>query len=215
MTTLRFSLAPLLVLGMTAVLAGCTTTSQVTAEWRDPTFAAGSLNGRRLLVVCRAPDDAIRRLCEDQWVQLLGSQGSTTVPSYEIAGFPWTSADASAEMMSALRTSGVSALVSMAIGSNNLTLVNQGAQVGVGIGGGSGGGHRGGGFSFGGFGISFPIGSGTATHGLTANSSMLDVASGKVIWSGSASAPATTGIRAQVSALAQVTSEAMRRAGLF
>jgi len=212
--TLRISLAPLLALGLAATLAGCATT-QMNAEWRDPAFAAGSLKGRRLLVVCRAPDETMRRVCEDQWASRLGAQGVSPVLSYSIPGFPWASPETSDEMKAAARSSGVAALASMSLSPSDVAVVNPGPQVGVGIGGGSGGGYRGGGFSFGGIGISLPIGGATTTQGLGANSSLLDVASGKLVWSGSASTPASGDVVAQVGALTQVTIEAMRKAGLI
>ena len=214
MTGLRTFLAPLLALGLTAMLAGCATT-QMNAEWRDPTFAAGSLKGWRLLVVCRAPDETMRRVCEDQWASRLGAQGVSPVLSYSIPGFPWASPDTSDEMKSAARSSGVAALISMSLNTSGVAMVNPGPQVGVGIGGGSGGGYRGGGFSFGGIGISLPIGGATTTQGLGATSSLLDAASGSLVWSGSASTPATGDLRAQVGDLARVTIEALRKAGLI
>jgi uncharacterized membrane protein YgcG len=214
MTTPRITVARLLVLGFVSMLAGCATT-QMNAEWRDAAFAATSLKGQRVLVVCRAPDDTMRRVCEDQWASQLGAQGVAPVRSYSIPGFPWASGDNADEMKAAVRASGAAALATMSLAPSDFAVVNPGAQVGVGIGGGSGGGYRSGGFSFGGFGISFPIGGATATQGLGATSSLVDVASGKVVWSGSASTSASSDILGQVGALTQVTIEAMRKAGLI
>ena len=214
MTTLRNSLARGLVLGFAAMLAGCATT-QMNAEWRDPAFTAGPLKGRRVLVVCRAPDEAMRRVCEDQWAGQLGAQGIAPVQSYSIPGFPWTSGDTSDEMKAAVRASGAAALAGMSLYPGDVAVVNPGAQVGVGIGGGSGGGYRGGGFSFGGIGITLPIGGATTTQSLAASSSLVDVASSRLVWSGSASTPASGDVFAQVGALTQVTIEAMRKAGLI
>ena len=73
----------------------------------------------------------------------------------------------------------------------------------------------GGGFSVGGIGITLPIGGAIPTQSLAASSSLVDVASGKLVWSGSASAPASGDIVAQVGALSQVTIEAIRKAGLL
>ena len=213
MATLRTIRASLLAVGLAAMLAGCATT-QIDAEWRDPTLGAGSVKGT-LLVVCRAPDEAMRRVCEDQWAGRLQEQGIAHVLSYSIRGFPWASLDTSDEMKSAARSSGAAALASMSLHRSDLAVVISGPQVGVGIGGGSGGGHRGGGFSFGGIGISLPIGGATTSQGLGANSSLLDVASGKLVWSGSASTPASGGMTAQLRALAQVTIDAMRKAGVI
>jgi hypothetical protein len=210
----RTRLASLLATGLAWVLAGCATT-QMTAEWRDPAFTAASLKGKRLLVLCRAPDETMRRVCEDQWMGQLATQGMALVPSYSVSGFPVASADGSEEMRSAVRASGAAALVSVSLQLSDVAVVNPGPQVGIGIGGGSGGGYRSGGFSVGGIGISLPIGSATATQGLGANASLVDAATGKLVWSGSASTPASSDVSAQVGALTQVTVEAMRKAGLI
>ena len=168
-----------------------------------------------MLVVCRAPDEAMRRVCEDQWSSQLGARGVAALQSYSIANFPWTSGDTSAEMRAAVRASGVAALASMSIYPSEVASINPGPQVGIGIGGGSGGGYRGGGFSVGGIGITLPIGGATTTQSLAASSSLVDVASGKLVWSGIANTSASGDVLAQVSALAQVTTEAMRKAGLL
>jgi hypothetical protein len=211
---LRIVQSHLLAAGLAGLLAGCATT-QMNAEWRDPAATAGSLKGARVLVVCRGPDEAVRRVCEDQWSSQLGTKGAAVQTSYSIPGFPWASGDTSDEMRAAVRASGVAALASMSLYPSDAAVVSPGAQVGVGIGGGSGGGYRGGGFSVGGIGITLPIGGATATQGLAASSSLVNVASGKLVWSGSASTPASGDILGQVAALTQVTIEAMRRAGLI
>jgi hypothetical protein len=204
----------LLAASLVATLAGCATT-QMTAEWRNPTFNAVSLKGARVLVVCRAPDEAVRRGCEDHWSNQLGARGIVAVRSYSIPGLPWASPDASDEMRGALRASGAAMLASMSLYAGGVAVVNPGAQVGVGVSAGSGGGHRGGGFSVGGIGISFPIGGATAAQSLAASSSLTEAAQGTLVWSGSASAPASGDALAQVGALTQVTIEAIQRAGLI
>jgi uncharacterized membrane protein YgcG len=210
----RVSLARLLAVGLAALLGGCATT-QMSAEWRDPAFPPASLAGRRVLVVCRAPDEAMRRLCEDQWSSQLGARGVAASQSYAIAGFPWASGDTSDEMRAAVRASGVAAVASMSLYPSEFAVVNPGPQVGVGVSGGSGGGYRGGGFSFGGIGISVPIGGATPTHSLTASSSLVDMGSGRLVWSGSANTPTSGDVVGQVAALTQVMAEAMRRAGVL
>jgi hypothetical protein len=213
-TMVRVLLARLWEVGLAALLGGCATT-QMNAEWRDPAFTAGSLAGRRVLVVCRAPDEAMRRVCEDQWSSQLGARGVAASQSYAIAGFPWVSGDTTDEMKAAVRASGVAAVASMSLYPSEFAVVNPAPQVGVGVSGGSGGGYRGGGFSFGGIGITLPIGGATPTQSLAAGSSLIDVASGRLVWSGSANTPASGDVIGQVSALTQVVTDAMRRAGLL
>jgi hypothetical protein len=110
----QMSLARPLAVGLTAVLAGCATT-QMKAEWWDPDFSVASLNGRRVLVVCRAPDEAMRRVCEDQWSFQLGARGVVAAQSYATPRFPWASGDVSDEMKAAVRASNVAALASMSL----------------------------------------------------------------------------------------------------
>ena len=208
------SLARLLGLGAALTLAGCATT-EMNVEWRDPAFSGASLAGARVLVVCRAPDEAIRRVCEDRWATQLGAQSVSAVRSYSIPGFPWASEDTSDEMKAAARASGAAALAATSLSPSDVVVVDSGPQVGIGVGGGSGGGYRGGGFGFGGIGISLPVGNPTTTQGLVASSSLMDMASGKVVWSGSASAPPSGDAVAQLDTLAQVTIQAMRKAGLL
>jgi hypothetical protein len=197
---------------LAAVLAACATT-QMSAEWRDPALAPATYKAARVLVVCRANDETLRRVCEDQWALQLGTQGLATVPSYSIAGFPWASPDTSDDMKAALRAAGVAALAAMSLAPGEVAVVSSGPQVGVGVGGSSGG--RGGGISVGGIGISFPIGSPTATQGLGASAVLVDVAGARIVWSGKASAPPSGDLGRQVLELTQVTTEAMRRAALF
>jgi hypothetical protein len=194
-----------------ALLTGCATT-QMNAAWRDPSFVAGPLQGWRVLVVCRAPDEALRRVCEDQLSNQLSARGVVAAQSYSITGFPWASADASDELRAAARASGVAALASMSLYPGELAVAAPGAQIGVGV---SGGGYRGGGISFGGLGISIPIGGTTPTQSLIASSSLVELAGGKLVWSGQASTPASGDSQAQVGALTQIMIEALGKAGLI
>lgn len=214
MKWLRTLCACLLVAGLAGLVTGCATT-QMNTEWRDPAATAGLFKGARVLVVCRGPDEAVRRVCEDQWSSQLGARGVAVQPSYSIPGFPWASGDTSDEMRAAVRASGAAAFASMSLYPSDVAVVSPGAQVGVGIGAGSGGGYRGGGFSVGSIGITLPIGGATATQGLASSSSLVNVASGKLVWSGSASTPASADVLSQVGALTQVTIEAIRKAGLI
>jgi hypothetical protein len=211
---LRKVLLYLPALALAATLAGCATT-RMTAEWKDPAYAGASLKGKRVLVACRAPDDAMRRLCEDQWANQLGAQGIVVVRSYTVAGFTPGGTDNPDEMRAAGRRSDTAVVATVSLQPSDVTLVNPGPQVGVGMGGGSGGGYRGGGFGFGGVGVSFPIGGATATQRLAASTSLVDVASGKLFWSGNATTPSSADQGGQVSALAQKTIESLRSAGVL
>ncbi len=196
-----------------AVTAGCATT-EMTAQWKDPAFA-GVLAGSRVLIVCQARDDTLRRVCEDQWATRLAAHGVAGLRSYSLPGFPPGGAANPEEMAMAGRANGVAAVASTQITLSDFAVVNPGPQVGFGLGGGSGGGYRGGGFSVGGIGLSFPVGGATTTRSLGSSTSLVDPASGAVIWSGSATTSATGDVTAQVDALTQVTIDAMQKAGLI
>ena len=66
-------LPPLL---LAAVIAGCATT-EMTAQWKDPAYGS-TLTGSRVLVLCQARDDTLRRVCEDQWATRLAAHGAVS-----------------------------------------------------------------------------------------------------------------------------------------
>lgn len=202
---------PLLLLA--AVIAGCATT-EMTAQWKDPAYGS-ALTGSRVLVLCQARDDTLRRVCEDQWATRLATHGVAGIRSYSLPGFPPGGAANPEEMAMAGRESGATAIASTQLTLSDFAVVNPGPQVGFGLGGGSGGGYRGGGFSVGGIGLSFPVGGATTTRSLGSSTSLVDLASGAVIWSGSATTSASGDVTSQVGALTEVTIEALRKVGLI
>jgi hypothetical protein len=202
---------PLLLLA--TVIAGCATT-EMTAQWKDPAYG-GALTGSRVLVLCQAHDDTLRRVCEDQWATRLAAQGVAGIRSYSLPGFPPGGAANPEEMAMAGRENGATAVASTQIMLSDIAVVNPGPQVGFGLGGGSGGGYRGGGFSVGGIGLSFPVGGATTTRSLGSSTSLVDLSSGAVIWSGSATTSASGDMMSQVGALTQVTIDALQKAGLI
>ena len=165
---------------LAAAIAGCATT-EMTAQWKDPAYGS-ALSGSRVLVLCQARDDTLRRVCD---------------------------------MAMAGRENGATAIASTQLMLSDFAVVNPGPQVGFGLGGGSGGGYRGGGFSVGGIGLSFPVGGATTTRSLGSSTSLVDLASGAVIWSGSATTSASGDVTSQVGALTEVTIEALRKVGLI
>jgi hypothetical protein len=199
---------------LAAALTGCATT-RIESEWRDPAAAQTSLLGQRVLVVCRAPDDTTRRVCEDEWARQAEGFGVAAVRSYTLPGFAPKSGDLSDEVRGAAREARATAIVASTVQTNGGTTWSRGGPtVGVGVGGvgGSGGGNVG----FGGVSIGFPVGgSAQRSVGLGASTSVVDVASGKLLWSANASAPTAGEQRAQLGDLARVTLEAMRKAGLL
>ncbi len=201
-------------LALAATLAGCATT-EMTTQWRDPNFTGGSLKGKRVLVVCQGRDDTMRRVCEDQWVARLGAQAVLATPSYSIPNFPPSGVANPDQLKAAAQTSGAVAIATMQLNPSGVVAVNQGASVGIGVGGGSGGGYSGGGFSFGGLGITLPVGGATATQGLGSSTTLVDAASNALVWSGNATTPASADVTGQVSALIQISVESIQKAGLI
>lgn len=204
----------LMLAALAALAAGCATT-RVDTEWRDPAFSPQPLARERVLIACRAIDETLRRVCEDEWSRQLGAAGVVAVPAYAQPGFPVNAGDLSGELRDAGVRARALAIVSTTMQtSGGTTTWGYGPQVGVGVG--ATGGSGGGGFSFGSVGISLPIGGGApAAVGLGASTSLVDVGTGKLAWSANASAPGHGDQRTQLAELVRVTVEAMRKAGLF
>jgi hypothetical protein len=193
-----------------ALLAGCATT-QVNVQWTEPEFKGRSLRGEKVLVVCDAPDVATQRVCQEQLAAQLRSAGAVPVISANAgltAGPPPTN-DAT---LVAARGAGAKAIFGATVGVD-VTVVNPGPSVGIGIGGfgGSGGGTVVGSS----VGIGFPIGGGQATSGYAASMVLTDTATVKLMWSGKVTTPASSNVTAQMGELARVGVEAAQKAGFF
>jgi len=201
--------AALLIGAGVGVIAGCATT-QVNVQWSDPQFAGRSLRGERVLVVCDAPDIAIRNICQDQVAAEVRVSGATPVISAD-AGLTVGPPPANDKTLAAARAAGAKAILGSTIGPD-VTVVSPGSSVGFGLGGfgGSGGTVTGGSV-----GIGFPIGGGQATTGYTANMVLTDVATVRVMWTSKVTAPGSQNVGAQIGDLARVGVEAARTAGFF
>jgi len=196
-----------------ALLAGCATT-QVNVQWTEPEFKGRSLRGEKVLVVCDAPDVATQRVCQEQVAARIAAAGATPVISQNAgltAGPPPTN-DAT---LVAARGAGAKAIFGIIVGAD-VTVVNPGPSIGIGVGGfGGSGGYRGGTVTGGSVGIGFPIGGGQATTGYAANMVLTDAATVKLMWSSKVTTPASSNVAAQMGELARVGVEAARGAGFF
>jgi hypothetical protein len=204
-------LAAALLIGSGAgMMAGCATT-QVTVQWSDPEFAGRSLRGEKVLVVCDAPDFAIRGVCQDQVAAQVQASGATPVISPD-AGLSVGPPPANDKTLAAARAAGAKAILGSTIGPD-VTVVSPSSSIGVGVGGygGSGGGTVLGGN----VGIGFPVGGGQATTGYAANMVLTDVATVRLMWTGKVTTPASQNVSAQIGELARVGIEAARAAGFF
>ena len=201
--------AALLIGSGVGMMAGCATT-QVAVQWSDPEFAGRSLRGEKVLVVCDAPDVAMRGVCQDQVAEQVRASGATPVISPD-AGLTVGPPPANDKTLAAARAAGAKAILGSTIGAD-VTVVNPGSSVGFGLGGFGGSGRT---VTGGSVGIGFPMGGGQATTGYTANMVLTDVATVRVMWTSKVTAPGSQDIGAQIGDLAKVGVEAARKAGFF
>jgi hypothetical protein len=207
---LRGLAAALLIGSGVAMMAGCATT-QVNVQWSDPEFAGRSLRGEKVLVVCDAPDAAIRGVCQDQVAAQVRASGATAVISPD-AGLTVGPPPTNDKTLGAARAAGAKAILGSTIGPD-VTVVSPGSSIGIGVGGygGSGGGTVIGGN----VGIGFPLGGGQARTGYAANMVLTDVATVRLMWTGKVTTAASQNVSVQIGELTRVGVEAARAAGFF
>lgn len=189
-------------------LAGCAS-SQVNAQWSDPQFAGQPPRGARVLVACQAVDLTLRRVCAERMAAQVAARGAVPVLAADPGdGPPPPNDDA---LVRAARQAGAAALLRTTVAAES-AVAAPGPSIGIGIGG-FGGGYRSGGGV--GIGMSAPLGAGTMDTGFGANAALTDVASGRLMWSGRASAAPSSDVGQQLATLAQLLMDAARQAGLF
>jgi hypothetical protein len=180
------------------VLSGCATT-QLDGQWTDPQVSGTPLRGASVYVACDAQEPLVQQVCQDQMAAQLGTLGASAVIG---------SAAPAEQTMAAARAAGAKAVMNVAVSPDVAVAEGSGISFGLGLGGF-------GRSSFGGVGISAPIGGTRVNRGYVANSTITEVASGRVMWTAKASARPSEDVNGQVSELARVTGEAARKAGLF
>ena len=207
-------LAAALLIGPGAgMMAGCATT-QVTVQWSDPEFAGRSLRGEKVLVVCDAPDAAIRGACQDEVAAQVRASGAMPVISPD-AGLTVGPPPDNDRTLAAARAAGAKAIFGSTIGPD-VTYVSPGANIGIGVGGySSSGGYRGSTGTGGSVGIGLPVGGWQATTGYAANMVLTDVATVRLMWTGKVTTPPSQNVGVQIGELARVGVEAARAAGFF
>lgn len=201
----------LLLLGL-VTLTGCAT-ARMDSQWLDRTFHDGFGAGSRVFVACETGDDSLRRLCEDAWVERMRAEGIMVIRSYTPGGVPSEAIGHAEQIERAARATGAGATIRMKLATGSYPVFQPGPQVGFGIGGGSGGG----GFSYGGIGISLPIGGSNVSprREMASSTTLTDLRRGTVVWSGGARAQVDGDAATQVSALTRVTVDAMKEAGVI
>lgn len=190
--------------------AGCAST-KLDAQWIDPQFKGRSLRDTKVFVVCEATDVAIKRICQDQVVSQLTTLGATPVKGPE-SDQPTPAPQPVADpYLAAAREAGASAVLSTAV-TPDARVVDAGPSIGFGIGGFGGGG---GAYRSGGVGMSVPVGPGQVNTGYAANTTLTDVATGRLMWTAKAASPPSKDVNAQVADLSKTVLDAAKKEGFF
>lgn len=205
---MRFS--PALSLGLvtgllTALMAAGCASTRLDAQWVDPQFAGRPLAGAKVLVVCSAAELTVKRLCQERMAAEVTALGATAVPGPDQGG-PGPDA-----YLGAARSVGARAVLVASV-APDANVVSSAPSVSFGL----GGFNWGGGSSVGGgVGVSMPVGNASVKTAYGANTSLTDVATGKLMWTGKASTPAQDDLGAQIGELSRATLGAAQKAGLF
>jgi hypothetical protein len=193
---------------LAAALAACASSTKLDAQWADAQAASPALRGAKVLVACEAYDTTIRQICMDQLAAEVTARGATAVAAPEIADVPRGQPVPVERYVSIARASGAAAVVSS-------TVVIADRQVSQGVSVGLGGFGFGGGNVRGGLGVSVPIGGGQVSTAYQSDTRITSVASGRMLWSGKATAPASRDVGEQMASLARTLLDAADKAGMF
>jgi len=188
-------------------LAGCASTTKLDSQWTDPSLAKTSLQGAKVLVVCDADEAPLRQICLDEMRSEVTARGATAVAFDDtdrgIAG----AAKSTADYVAVARERGASAVLRTRA-MTSLSRPDSGVSLGFGLGTfGSGVGL--------GVGMSTPVGGGSSTVGYAAESSITDVRSGKLLWTGRATTAPSKELNKQMAELATTLLGGAQKAGLF
>ena len=209
----RISVAAVALLGLCGLLvSGCASTA-IQAQWADPLFAGRSLRGTTVLVVCHANAPAIQRICQDQIAARILRSGIRPVMATEAdlsaaEGEPITD-----KIFAAARRAHAIWAATIA---PDITVVSPGPTIGVGIGGfgGSGGWYPSSGVG-GGIGVGFPVGGEQVNTAYTADMTLTDVETGRLMWTSKITTPASQDMTEQVTQLVEVGVTSAQQAGLL
>jgi len=189
---------------ISAILLSACASTKMEAQWSNPEFRNAKLRDQSVLVACQARDFTVQAVCEDQIASQLAARGvkpikfavanTGTAPTNEAIDAAAKRANARAVYRTTLSTS--------------IPTVSPGPTIGIGVG---GGGYRGGAAG----GISMPIGGSTVSEAYAADTAIVDVATGKLMWSGRATSPTGGDVTSQLSELTRVMFESLSGSGLF
>jgi hypothetical protein len=192
-----------LTLAAAALLAACATT-RMEAQWSNPEFSGARLRDQTVLVACQARDFPVQAVCEDQVAGQLGTRG---VKPVKFAASNAGVAPTNEAIEAAAKKAGARAVFRTTL-STSIPTVSPGPTIGIGVG---GGGYRGGAAG----GISMPIGGATVSEAYAADTAIVDVATGKLMWTGRATSPTGGDVTSQLSDLTRVMFESLSGSGLL
>jgi hypothetical protein len=198
-------------LAAAALLGGCAST-QMGAQYLDPQTPKQALRGATVLVVCEATEPAIRLICESEMTAQLTQLGAKPLTDPKLVGPMSGRAPTPDQYLPAARAAAAQALFSVTLAPDFWRpSPMSGVSFGIGAWGGSGG------FSGGsaGVGVSMPVGGSAGASGFAASGSLLDVASGRMLWSASATTTRSGDVSGQIGELVSALTAAVRETGLF
>lgn len=197
------------VLGLLS-LSGCAST-QLGAQYVDPQFPQQALRGATILVVCEAPEPAIKLICENQISSQLTQLGARPLTDSTLVNPTPGHEPPPGHYLPAAQAAGARAAFITTL-TPDYWQASPMSSFSIGIGGwGGSGGYYGGSGVGGGVGVTMPVGGAQGAPGLAAIGSIIDVASGRVMWT----AKATTSASTQVAEVTKALAEAARQTGLF
>ena len=196
------------------LLAGCAST-QMGAQYVDPQTPPHYLRGAAILVVCEAPEPAVKLICESQAVGQLTQLGAKPLTDPKRMSLMSAREPTTEQYLPAAREAGARAVFSTTL-KPDIWRPSPMSSFSIGIGGwGGSGGYYGGSGGGGAVGVTVPVGGAQGAVGLAATGTLVDVASGRVIWTAGATTSPAGDATTQIAELTRALTEAMRQAGLF
>ena len=193
--------AVLLALVVAVAVAGCASSS---GAGRSTSVPAGLLRGSSVLIACEMPDPAVRGICEEQLADEVEVRGAKPLRLPSDARQPSGSVTQAQLLQSAQTSSAVAVLV---LSLAPVAVDEGGSSVSFGIGGF-------GRSAAGGVGIAAPLG-GRVAIGFAGRGTVVEVATGRTVWSGRANAPPSDDLVSQLGGLSVDLLDSADRAGLF
>lgn len=192
-------------------LSSCAST-QMGAQYVDPQLPQQALRGAIILVVCEAPEPAIKLICERQISSQLTQLGARPLTDSTLVNPTPGHEPPASHYLPAAQAAGARAVFSTAL-TPDYWRANPMSSFSIGIGGWGGGGYHGG--VGGGVGVTMPVGAAQGGTGLAAIGSITDVASSRVMWTAKATTAPAADTSAQVAKVTKALAEAARQTGLF